>query len=41
MTLVMLGGAMKRVFDSKPLIHYIKKHNIGSIFNDEILEYNF
>lgn len=39
MTLVMLGGVMKRVFDSELLIHYIKKHNIGNILDDEILKY--
>ncbi|MBU3104254.1 Crp/Fnr family transcriptional regulator [Clostridium gasigenes] len=30
---------MKRVFDSKLLTRYIKKHNIESIFDDEILKY--
>ena len=30
---------MKRVFDSKLLMSYIKKHNIESIFDDEILKY--
>lgn len=30
---------MKRVFDSKLLIQYIKKYNIESIFDDEILKY--
>lgn len=39
MTLVILGGVMKRVFDSKLLTRYIKKHNIESIFDDEILKY--
>lgn len=39
MTLVMLGGIMKRVFDSKLLMSYIKKYNIEIIFDDEILKY--
>lgn len=30
---------MKRVLDSKLLTHYIKKCNVESIFDDEILEY--
>lgn len=30
---------MKRVFDSNLLNRYIKKHNIESIFDDEILKY--
>lgn len=28
---------MKRVFDSRLLSYYIKKHNIENIFDDEIL----
>lgn len=39
MTFVMLGGAMKRVFDSKLLSCYIKKYNIESILDDEILKH--
>ncbi|GAA0765002.1 helix-turn-helix domain-containing protein [Clostridium subterminale] len=30
---------MKRIFDSKLLTYYIKKHNIESIFDGEILKY--
>lgn len=30
---------MKRIFDNKLLNNYIKKHNIESIFDNEILEY--
>lgn len=30
---------MKRIFDNKLLSTYIKKHNIESIFDDEILKY--
>lgn len=39
MTWVMLGGVMKRICDNKLLNYYIKKHNIESIFDNEILEY--
>ncbi len=38
MTLVMLGGFMRKVFDDMLLNNYIKKHNIDKIFDNEILK---
>jgi CRP-like cAMP-binding protein len=35
----MLGGFMRKIFDSELLNRYIKKHNIERIFDDEILKY--
>ncbi len=39
MTFVMSGGFMKRILESSLLSNYIKKHNIESILDEEILEY--
>lgn len=39
MTLVMLGGFMRKIFDDMLLNNYIKKYNIDKIFDDEILKH--
>lgn len=39
MTLVMLGGFMKKILDNELLDKYIRKHNIEKILDDEILKY--
>lgn len=39
MTLVMLGGFMRRISDVRLIKQYIKKHNIEQIFDYEILKY--
>lgn len=39
MTLVRLGGFMRKISDNKLLNKYIKKHNIEKIFDDEVLKY--
>jgi CRP/FNR family transcriptional regulator, putaive post-exponential-phase nitrogen-starvation regulator len=39
MTLVMLGGFMRKISDDKLLNQYINKYDIKNIFDDEILTY--
>lgn len=39
MTLVMLGGFMRRILDVRLIKQYIKKHNIERKLDCEILKY--
>lgn len=39
MTLVMVGGFMRKISDDELLKHYIEKYDIEKIFDDEIIKY--